>query len=253
MQVGTLSSVAHRLRVIFLPGWQWLRLNQFSRNSRLRDLAPLDSVGWLATQPEALKAWIAERGRWRTVAAGQVLYLAGDEPDGMYGLGAGALEVTFPLLGDEPVTVHRAEPGFWIGEAAMMAGVTRLVSVAAAVESRVLHVPFEALRGLLDSDPIYWRALYEQSFANIGTAVSLLAEALALTPRARLARLLLRLADAAGHVPGNQEEFGRTIGMTRSGVRRALASLVEAGTIRTGYRRLEIVDHARLRRIANEA
>jgi CRP-like cAMP-binding protein len=228
-------------------------MNQSVHENRLQDLAPLDQVGWLAAQPQDLKAWVVKTARWRYFAAGQDLYLAGDEPDGMYGLGAGALEVTFPLLGDEPVTIHRAEPGFWIGEAAEMAGVTRMVSVAAAVKSRVLHIPLGPLRGLLDSKPIYWRALYEQSFANVRTAVSLLAEALALTPRARLARLLLRLADADGRVRGNQEEFGRVIGMTRSGVRRSLASLVEAGTIRTGYRWLEIVDGDRLRRIANEA
>ncbi len=229
------------------------QLTHSVRRNWPQSIAPLDQVGWLSTQPQELKTWTAHNGRWRQFAAGQVIYLAGDEPDGMYGLGAGALEVTFPLLGDEPVTVHRAEPGFWIGEAAMMAGVSRMVSVAAAVESRVLHIPLEALRRLLDKDPIYWRALYEQSFVNIRTAVSLLAEALALTPRARLARLLLRLADGQGRVVGNQEEFGRVIGMTRSGVRRSLASLVEAGTIRTGYRWLEIVDSDRLRRIADEA
>ncbi len=223
------------------------------RRNRPQSITPLDQVGWLSTQPEELKSWVAQNGRWRQFAAGQVLYLASDEPNGMYGLGAGALEVTFPLLGDEPVTIHRAEPGFWIGEAAMMASVPRLVSIAAAVESRVLHIPLEALRGLLDSDPIYWRALYEQTFSHLRTTVSLLAEALALTPRARLARLLLRLADGQGRVLGNQEEFGRVIGMTRSGVRRSLASLVEAGTIRTGYRWLEIVDSSRLRRIADEA
>ena len=56
-------------------------------------------------------------------------------------------------------------------------------------------------------------------------ALTLLAESLSLTPRARLARLLLRLADAEGRVRGNQDEFARLLGMTRSSVRRALASL----------------------------
>ncbi len=229
------------------------QLDKFRRNSRAQDLAPLDQVGWLSSQPEDLKAWIAENGRWRQFAAGQVVYLAGDEPDGMYGLAGGALELTFPLLGDEPVTVHRAEPGFWIGEGAMMAGTTRMVNLSAATDSRVFHVPHEPLRWLLASDPIYWRALYEQSFANLQTAICLLAEALALTPRARMARLLLRLADGQGRVCGNQEEFGRVIGMTRSGVRRALASLAEAGAIRTGYRWLEVVDTDLLHRIGSEA
>ena len=84
-------------------------------------------------------------------------------------------------------------------------------------------------------------------------ALTLLAEALSLSPRARLARLLLRLADAERRVHGNQDDFGRLIGMTRSSARRALTSLGEAGTIRTGYRSLEIVDVEGLTRISNES
>ena len=216
-------------------------------------LHPLDRVGWLAAQPPEFVAWVAENGRWRIFAAGEVIYLAGDEPDGMYGLGSGALEVNFPLRGEEPVTVHRAEPGFWIGEAAMMAGATRLVGLSAARESRVFHIPTGPLRDLLQREPGHWRILYEQSFANLATALTLLAEALALSPRARLARLLLRLADAEGRVLANQDEFAQLIGMTRSSVGRALASLAEAGIVRTGYRCLEIADMEGLRVISREA
>jgi CRP-like cAMP-binding protein len=102
-------------------------------------LDPLDRVGWLAAQPAEFRAWAGEAGRWRQYQAGEIIYLPGDEADGMYGLGAGALEVSFPLQGEEVVTIHRAEPGFWIGEAALMAGATRLVSLSAALESRVFQ------------------------------------------------------------------------------------------------------------------
>jgi CRP-like cAMP-binding protein len=216
-------------------------------------LAPLDRAGWLASQPAEFVAWVAENGRWRSFAAGEVIYMAGDEPDGMYGLGSGAFEINFPLRGEEPVTIHRAEPGFWIGEAAMMAGATRLVGLSAALDARVFHVPTGPLRDLLQREPGYWRVLYEQSFANLAVALTLLAESLALSPRARIARLLLRLADGKGRVHGNQEEFGRLIGMTRSSVGRSLASLVEAGIVRTGYRCLEIADPDRLTAISGEA
>ncbi len=42
-------------------------------------------------------------------------------------------------------------------------------------------------------------------------------------------RLLLRLADAEGRVQGNQDDFGRLIGMTRSSVRRALDAIGREG------------------------
>lgn len=216
-------------------------------------LEPLDQVGWLARQPEAFQAWVADNGRWRQFSAGEIIYLAGDEPNGMYGLASGALEITFPLQGEEVVTIHRAEPGFWIGEAALMAGASRLVGLSAALDSRVLHIPLPPLRKLLQNDPANWRILYEQSFDNLAIALTLLAESLSLTPRARIAKLLLRLADDEGRVRGNHDEFGRLIGMTRSSVRRAVASLVEAGAIRSGYRWIEIVDLAALSAIGREA
>lgn len=216
------------------------------------DLAPLDRVGWLAGQPEHFRGWVAANAQWCHFAAGETIYRAGDAPNGMYGLASGALEVTFPLMGEEPVTLHRAEPGFWIGEAALMAGATRLVSLSSALESRVLHIPIEPLTDLLQRDPGYWRILYEQSFANLTVALTLLAEALSLSPRARIAKLLIRLADAEGRVHSNQDDFGRLIGMTRSSVRRALASLASAGVVRPGYRWLEIVDAEALKTITRE-
>jgi CRP-like cAMP-binding protein len=227
-------------------------MNPFRQKPPLDSLDPLDRVGWLAEQPESFQFWAAENGRWRRFAAGETIYLAGEEPDGMYGLGAGALDITFPLLRYEPVVLHRAEPGFWVGEAAVMAGAKRLVTLSAAADSKVFHLSMAALRELLTRQPEGWRSLYEQSFSNITVLVTLLAEALSLTSRARLARLLLRLADGEGRIHGNQDDFARLVGITRSSVRRALVSLTEVGAIRTGYRWLEIVDVDTLTRISNE-
>jgi CRP-like cAMP-binding protein len=109
-----------------------------------------------------------------------------------------------------------------------------------------------ALRELLTRQPEGWRSLYEQSFSNVTILLTLLAEALSLTSRARLARLLLRLADGEGRIHGNQDDFAGLVGITRSSVRRALGSLTEVGALRTGYRWLEIVDVDILTRISNE-
>lgn len=215
-------------------------------------LDPLDRIGWLAGQPAEFRQWAAESGRWRQFAAGEIIYLPDDDPDGMYGLAEGALEVSFALEKGEAVTIHRAEPGFWIGEAALMARAQRLVGLSAALESRVFHIPVAPLREVLQREPAFWRPLYEQSFGNLTVALTLLAEVLSLTPRARLARLLLRLADGDGRVRVNQDDVGRAIGMTRSSVRRAVASLVEEGTVRTGYALLEIVDREALALVTTE-
>jgi len=182
-----------------------------------------------------------------------VLYDAEDEPDAVYGRGGGALEVTLPLVGDEPVVVHRAEPGYWIGESALLARTRRGISVAAATEARVFRVPAGVVRRLVAEQPGAWEAFYQLSHINAMTAVTLLAEVLALTPRARLARVILRLADAEGRVAARQDDLARLLGMTRSSLQRALAGLVEAGAVAPGYGAIVVTDRARLERIARES
>jgi len=216
-------------------------------------LWPLDERGWLATQPPAFRDWVVEDGRWRHYRAGQVIYFAGDEPDGLYGLGDGAFELTLPLVGDEPVTLHRAEPGFWAGESALHARVPRLVSLAAATDARVLFVPAARIRALLAARPDYWRCFYELSHINVTIAVTLLAEALALTPRARLARQLLRLADDDGRALVRQDDLARLIGMTRSSLQRALRGLTETGAVAPGYGCIVVRDRAALEAVRDEA
>jgi len=73
------------------------------------NLGVLGEVGRLATQDRDFSGWIAKSGRWKRFAPGEFLY----------------------LVGDEPVTIHRAEPGFWIGEAAILANVSRMISLTA--------------------------------------------------------------------------------------------------------------------------
>jgi CRP-like cAMP-binding protein len=216
-------------------------------------LGPLAERGWLATQPPEIQDAIAERGRWVVCPAGRVLYAAGDEPDGLYGLAEGALEATLPFVGEEPVTIHRAEPGFWIGESALLARTSRLLTIEAAIESRVFRVPAAAIRALVAERPQFWHAFYDLSHLNSSLAVQLLAEALSLTPRARLARHLLRLSDEAGRVRARQDELARLIGMTRSSLQRTLSGLEEGGAIRRGYAGITILDRARLERLRDEA
>jgi CRP-like cAMP-binding protein len=216
-------------------------------------LSPLTERGWLSTQPPELVAWMAQNGRWQTCAPGQVLYDVGDEPDALYGLGEGALEVTLPLAGEEPVTVYRAEPGFWLGESALLARAVRSLSLVAATEARVFRVPAARIRALVAARPSAWEALYELSHINATLAVTLLAEALALTPRARLARMLLRLADEDGRVVARQEELARLIGMTRSSLQRALNALIETGAVSSGYGAVLVQDRGALEALRDEA
>jgi CRP-like cAMP-binding protein len=216
-------------------------------------LGILAKIGWLSRQPQDFQTLVGRLGRWRTFDASETIYHAGDEPEGLFGLAEGILEITFPLISDEPVVVHRAEPGLWIGDTAILTDQKRVITVSAATRARLFMIPAFSVRRMVEDDPRYWRCFYDQCVTNQVTTLMLLAEAVSLSPRARIARILLRLALPDGSVPGSQEDLGRLLGMARSSVRRTLANLVEIGAVTTGYGAITILDRTLLEKLVREA
>ncbi len=210
--------------------------------TNIADIAPLDQVGWLAGQPKGFQDWAAEAGRWRRYGAGQFVYHAGDIADGLYGLASGSLEITFPLAAEEPVSIYRAEIGFWIGDAAELAEIPRMVSLVAATESQLFHLPSRAIQQLLSIHPEHWRAFYRLSALNSRTAIMLLSEALSLTVRARVSRRLLQLAERSQEAPITQDDMAKLVGVTRGTLRRCLDDLAARGGIEMHYRKLRVLD-----------
>jgi len=206
----------------------------------MHDIAPLDRTGWLASQTDDFRRWVASAAVWRTYAPGQFIYQAGDLSNGLYGLAEGGLEITFPLIAQEPVVVYRAEVGVWIGDNAELAELPRMVSLMAATECRILQLPSRAIRALLAEQPEHWRAFYRLSATNVNLLAVLLAEALALTVRARVCRRLLQLSKESSDVEITQDDLARMLGVARATMRRTLADLADVGGIELRYRKVRV-------------
>lgn len=217
-----------------------------------RSLGPLGTHGWLASEHADFKQWVARSAQWRTYEPGQFVYFFGDTPDGIYGLASGAIEVTFPLIAEEPVVLHRAQVGFWIGDTAELSGTTRILSLMAATQVQMLHVPSKAIRDLLENNPKYWQSFYRLATINTNIAVGLLAEALSLSLRARVCRRLLQLTELTPDVAVTQDDLAKMLGVYRSTVRPILNHLTESGAIRLGYRQISVLDRNQLLRFKDE-
>lgn len=217
-----------------------------------RELDPLDKVGWLAQQSLHFRQWAEQVGRWKKFEKGQFVYHYGDPADGMYGLASGSLHITFPLVAEEPVIIHRAEIGFWIGDAAVLAQEPRQITVMAASPTRLLHLSSSSIKILLANSPEHWHAFYKLSLANSRLAVTLLAEALSLTVRARVCRRLLEMIDGSGSAAITQDDLSKLLGVARPTLRRALVDLEADGAIELHYRNIVVLDPALLKRFQNE-
>lgn len=207
--------------------------------------------GWLAEQDASFQAWVLSRGRWQSYRPGASLFEAGDEPDGLYGVASGAVEVAFPRAGEEEVAVSRSSTGFWIGDAALLSQKPRMVTVRATHPVEALFLPAGAIRQLLAEEPRHWPAFYVLSYTNARNAWSLLSEALSLPTQARLARRLLALDDGGGRIEVTQQDLARLLGVTRSTVQRALQDLSENGCLSLCYSAIIINSRHTLATIAS--
>ena len=194
-------------------------------------LKNLTSVGWLADQPTDFQSRMASIGRWMRMRRGQVIYGMGDEADAIYGLAEGLLDITIPIDARRDVVIHRATPGFWIGDLALLAGSYRTLTLSAASDGQLFKLPAAAVHRNLEQHPADWVCFYRLSHINANRGLKALAEVISLPPRARFARALLRLTSPAGSVQVTQEELGRMVGMSRATFRRSFAALIEQGIV----------------------
>jgi len=209
-------------------------------------LQVLTSSGWLSQQPAEFQERMARLGRWISVSRGAVVYAVGDEADAIFGLGEGMLDVAIPVSEDQEVVVHRALPGFWVGDSALLAGSRRTISLHAAADSRLFKLPATAVLRSLKEHPDDWMCFYRLSHTNTTISLRTLAEIISLPPRVRFARALQRLTSMDGEVRLTQEELGRMVGMSRAAFRRSFAALIEQGIVEVEYGGIIIRDRAAL-------
>jgi CRP-like cAMP-binding protein len=223
---------------------------EFATNAPVANLRSLTSRGWLAEQPSAFQERLAKLGRWTGVRRGQLIYAAGDLADAIFGLGKGLLDVAIPVDADREVVVHRATPGFWIGDSALLAGSVRSVTISAVTDCQLYKLPVAAVQRNLEEHPEDWICFYRLSHQNVTMCLRALAEVISLPPRARFARALLRLATAGGDVHVTQEELGRMVGMSRAAFRRSFSALIDRRIVELDYGCIRICDLAALEREA---
>jgi CRP/FNR family transcriptional regulator len=204
--------------------------------------------------PRAQRA-LADRAVERRFAAGDVLYGAGSPARGLYVVLDGRVRVVRGARGRQHV-VHHETAGGALGEVPLFEGGAYPATAIAAMPTRCIFVPADALRTAMTDDPrLAWTFL-----ARLASRVRLLVDRLdALAARdvtSRLAALLLeRHATAATPVftlGATQTEIAEELGTVREVVVRALRRLRTADVIQSlGGGRYRVTDIDRLKRLAD--
>ena len=218
-----------------------------------RALEILAAQGWLSRRANEDRARLGAIAKLRCFAKGDRVYLAGDKPNGVFGLVSGSLNLSIPRADGEDYTVHRAGAGFWFGDLALFSQGIRLVSVHAAEPTVTVHFPAHDLRKLVEEDPRLYADFYALTYDNFRTAFQIISNLAMPSTEKRLAdRLLIEVAtrgDGDGWITLSQSELATLAAVSLPTLKRVLRRFAEAGLIEHRYGRIQVLEREALLRI----
>lgn len=210
--------------------------------------------------PADVLSGLFDQARPVTLAANQVLFLAGDAGDGCYRVNEGLLKVSFISHSGSERILAILGPGALVGELSMIDGAPRSASVAAIRDSKLVFVSRATFDAYTGANLEVYRAIASMLARRLREIDGTLAAASFLSLKGRVARALLNLATAFGKDVGGgriliqqkvgQADLSAMAGIARENVSRILNEWTRSSLISrlAGYYCLE--DKAALEREA---
>ena len=201
-------------------------------------------------------------GRISVFPSGATMCVEGEPTTHVFVLVSGWVKILSVTSGGRELVLALRGKGDIIGEIAGATTGRRTATVKSIGTVRALIVPYDKFGSFLDSNPGADRAYRRVVTRKWNDADTRLRSRADTTGAQRLARLLLELADryaSYAHgirdvaMPLSQEELGSLVGASRATVTRALNNWRRRGFVRTGQRRITIVDEAGLQQVAGRA
>jgi CRP/FNR family cyclic AMP-dependent transcriptional regulator len=214
-------------------------------------------TGWLSRQPRAFQDRLLARAELSRYPADTTIYNLGDRAEAMWGLVEGELTVLMAPEAASPHLVHVAQPGFWVGDTALITETPTRAGLIARRECWMLRLTKKSIDQLANLDAQTWRRIAQNSIGHLDYALSVIAGLTNRDTRARVAMMVRRLANTANEYSLGQktirvshEELGEMVNLTRNALAPILKELEAQGLIRRRYRAIDIPDIATLDRYA---
>lgn len=209
--------------------------------------------GWLAAQSAPFQTLILRKARLIAFQVGSFVYHLGDEVGGIYGIVEGGVGIHVPQPNAETTLAHIARRGVWFGHGPLITRRNRVLEFSIIEPTLLFHVPLAALDEIGAADPANPRALYAVSEFGMDIAIATIATLQIRNVERRIAATLLRIAPP-GEVPVDlfvtQSQLGEMANVARDVVNRVLADFEKKGLVRVAYKKVSLLDTARLRALA---
>jgi CRP-like cAMP-binding protein len=198
---------------------------------------------------------LLESAAERSFGANQTIFQKGDPGTSLMAVIAGRVRISVFSEDGKEIILNIVEPGQIFGEIALLDGKPRTADAAAMTPTRLLVLERRGFVPALEANPRIALRLIELLCARVRQTSELVESVALLEYGARLAKLLLRLADGYGeqqdgririNLKISQADLGNLIASTRESVNRQLNAWVEEGVIALERGRITILDRALL-------
>jgi CRP/FNR family transcriptional regulator, cyclic AMP receptor protein len=190
------------------------------------------SSGLLKRVPKTLAAQLFANGVCGRAKADSILFVAGEQGEGLYLIETGLLKVTMQSPGGDERIISLLGQGDIAGELAMLDGRPRAASVAVLVDCSYRFVGSAIFQKFTATQPEFYRELVMVLSVRLREMDQALLAATALSGKGRLARALLELAEHLGQPSGSggvifthkisNNDLAAMAGMARENVSRVL-------------------------------
>ncbi|MCK7596361.1 Crp/Fnr family transcriptional regulator [Microbulbifer sp. CAU 1566] len=221
-------------------------------------LVSIQACPLLAGLGEEARQALASLCRSRTYSAGEIIYPPGSVQSSLCIIADGRVRICSSNAGGREAILAILDVGAWFGDTVFSPGMPRVFGATAHSDSRVVEIPGEGLRSLLQRYPEGYPTMLDQVSRRLWSAMSVIQDDVLRGTEARIGRRLLFLAqmhNRTGTAGGQSVSFALTrellanmMGMTRQGVHGVLKNIENQGLIEFAYGRVTIADPARLQR-----
>jgi len=185
------------------------------------------------------------------VPRGQEVFHRGDEAARLYWVEQGQVRVVVTSPAGRELVIRQFGSGEVFGEIALFAGTPRTATIVATTDTTIASVDARDLRSLLEERPRMALKLLAVFADRLRLTTDALEDSYFLTMRARLAKMLLSLAEEIGEKtetgllitePVSQSLLARLVYATREEVNRELRRWERKGWLRRDDNLFELID-----------
>lgn len=216
--------------------------------------AQLGETGWFSTLHSAVQAELMSSARLLHCERGEHILNIGDPAAGLFGLVSGSCGLLLARDDGQLVPVFRVDPGYWLGDLAVLSGERVLVTIEAVSDVVFVNVPANKVLQMVEQDPGLYKSFYALNRRNMALALRVIAGLTAESSEVRIALRLLLLNDFAespqSDVTVRQSDLCLHLGLSAPTVQRALKKFSDRNLIDVGYSRIRVLNRLGLLKLA---